>query len=47
MLKNREAVIPYLLLVAAMAGGLLWHESEIIPGLGRSIISGKADIGGP
>jgi cytochrome oxidase Cu insertion factor (SCO1/SenC/PrrC family) len=47
MLRNRQALIPYLLLVAALAGGLLWHESELVPGLGKSVITGQADVGGP
>ena len=47
MLRNRQALIPYLLLVAALAGGLLWHESEMVPGLGRTVITGQADVGGP
>jgi protein SCO1/2 len=47
MLRNRQALIPYLLLVAALAGGLLWHESEMVPGLGRTVVTGRADVGGP
>lgn len=47
MLRNKQALIPYLLLFAALAGGLLWHESNNVPGLGRSVITGRADIGGP
>jgi protein SCO1/2 len=52
MLRNRQArsyhfLWPYLLLAAALAGGLLWHESEMVPGLGRSVVTGQADIGGP
>ena len=47
MLRNRQALIPYLLLVAALAGGVLWHESEKVPGLGRVVSTGRADIGGP
>ncbi len=47
MLRNKQALIPYLLLAAALAGGLLWHESETVPGLGRSIVTGQADVGGP
>jgi len=47
MLRNKQAWIPYLLLAAALAGGLLWHESETVPGLGRSVITGQADVGGP
>jgi protein SCO1/2 len=47
MFKTKEALIPYLLLVAAMAGGLIWHESENVPGLGRTVTSGKVQVGGP
>jgi protein SCO1/2 len=47
MLRNRQALIPYLLLVAALAGGLLWHQSEMVPGLGTNVITGRADVGGP
>jgi protein SCO1/2 len=47
MLRNRQILIPYLLLAAALAGGLIWHESENIPGLGRVVTSGQADVGGP
>jgi len=47
MLKTKEALIPYLLLVAALAGGLLWHESESVPGLGRTVTSGSVAVGGP
>jgi len=47
MLRNRQALIPYLLLVAALAGGVLWHESEQVPGLGRVVTTGQADVGGP
>ena len=36
---TKQALIPYLLLVAALAGGLLWHESEMVPGLGRTVIT--------
>lgn len=47
MLSNKQALIPYLLLIAALAGGFLWHESEMVPGLGRSVITGQANVGGP
>jgi cytochrome oxidase Cu insertion factor (SCO1/SenC/PrrC family) len=47
MLRNKQALIPYLLLVAALAGGLLWHESELVPGLGRNVITGVPTVGGP
>ena len=47
MLRNRQALIPYLLLVAALAGGLLWHQGKMVPGLGKNVITGRADVGGP
>src|ERR1700759_612889 len=47
MLRNRQALLPYLLLVAAVAGGVLWHESNQVPGLGRVVTTGQADVGGP
>ena len=47
MFKTKEALIPYLLLVAAVAGGLIWHESENVPGLGRTVTTGAVAVGGP
>jgi cytochrome oxidase Cu insertion factor (SCO1/SenC/PrrC family) len=47
MLRNSRALIPYLLLVAALAGGVLWYESSRVPGLGRIVTSGAPDVGGP
>ena len=47
MLRNRQALIPYLLLVAALIGGVLWHESNQVPGLGRVVTTGQADVGVP
>ena len=47
MFRTKEALIPYLLLLAALAGGLLWYESEHVPGLGRVVTTGQAQIGGP
>jgi protein SCO1/2 len=47
MFRTKEALIPYLLLAAALAGGLLWHESENLPGLGRNIVTGQVQVGGP
>ena len=44
MLSNKQALVPYLLLIAALAGGLLWHESEMVPGLGKSVITGEATV---
>ena len=47
MLRNRQALIPYLLLVAALAGGLLWHQGKMVPGLGKNVVTGRAEVGGP
>lgn len=47
MLRNKQALIPYLLLVAALAGGLLWYQSEQVPRLGRVVSTGKIEVGGP
>ncbi|HEY4076907.1 MAG TPA: SCO family protein [Rhizomicrobium sp.] len=47
MLRNKQALIPYLLLAAALAGGVLWYESEQVPRLGQVVSAGKADVGGP
>ena len=47
MWRNKQALIPYLLLILALAGGMLWHESELVPGLGRTVTTGVADVGGP
>jgi protein SCO1/2 len=47
MLRNRQVLLPYLLLVAAVIGGVLWYESEKVPGLGRVVSTGQADVGGP
>lgn len=47
MFRTKEALIPYLLWAAAVAAGLLWHESQMLPGLGRTVITGQMDVGGP
>src|SRR3569833_4689524 len=47
MWRNKQALIPYLLLVLALAGGILWHESRLEPGLCRTVTSGIAQVGGP
>lgn len=47
MWRNKQALIPYLLLILALAGGVLWHESRLVPGLGRTVTTGVADVGGP
>ena len=46
-MRTKEALIPYLLLAACVAGGWLWHQSEAVPQLGRTIVSGQIAVGGP
>lgn len=46
MLRNKQALLPYLLLAAALAGGVLWYESNQVPRLGQVVSTGTADVGG-
>lgn len=46
MLRTKQALIPYLLLVGALAGGFLWYQSEQVPRLGRVVSTGSIDVGG-
>ena len=50
MFRKPQILIPYLLLVAALAGVALWwqdrHAAEI-PVLGKVVSSGSVDVGGP
>ncbi|HXR94342.1 MAG TPA: SCO family protein [Rhizomicrobium sp.] len=46
-MRTKEALIPYLLLAACVAGGFLWHQSETVPQLGQTIVSGQVAVGGP
>jgi cytochrome oxidase Cu insertion factor (SCO1/SenC/PrrC family) len=47
MLRNKQALLPTLLLAAALAGGVLWYESAQVPRLGQVVTTGTADVGGP
>jgi protein SCO1/2 len=47
MLRNKQALLPYLLLVTALAGGVLWYEAAQVPRLGQVVTTGQADVGGP
>jgi protein SCO1/2 len=48
MLKTRQAILlGVLLVVAALAGLVLWRMADQLPGLGRTITSGRIAIGGP
>jgi protein SCO1/2 len=48
MLKTRQGVLLAVLLLAAIAAGIvLWRAADQLPGLGRTITSGRIAIGGP
>jgi protein SCO1/2 len=47
MIRTPEALIPYLLAVAIVLGGWLWHLGDMVGGLGRVVTVGEAEIGGP
>jgi protein SCO1/2 len=47
MIRTPLALIPYLVAAAMMAGGILWHEAGSIGGLGQTVETGTATIGGP
>jgi protein SCO1/2 len=46
-MRNPTALLPYLLLAAALAGGLLWREADTIPAVGHNVSSGSVAVGGP
>ena len=48
MLRTRQAIILAVLLVVALAAGaFLWLQADRLPGLGRTITSGRIAVGGP
>jgi protein SCO1/2 len=47
MIRTPIALIPYVLAAAMVWAGLLWHEADNTPGLGRVVVSGTASVGGP
>jgi protein SCO1 len=50
MFRNRPMLIPYLLLVTALAGALLWWQARQtgdVPLLGKVVSSGTIAVGGP
>jgi protein SCO1/2 len=47
MIRTPEALIPYILAVAAVLGGTAWHLGDRVGGLGRTVVTGEARIGGP
>ena len=47
MIRTPIALVPYLLAIAAVAAGLLWTAGDRVGGLGRTVSTGEATIGGP
>ena len=47
MLKTRQAITLAVLLAAASAGVLLWHQSGSLPPPGYQRVSGQPPLGGP
>ncbi len=47
MIRTPIALVPYLLAMAAVAAGLLWNAGDRVGGLGRTVSTGEATIGGP
>ena len=47
MIRTPLAYVPYLLALAAVLSGLLWHEGDVLRGQGGTVVAGTADVGGP
>ncbi len=47
MIRTPLAYVPYLLAMAAVMSGLLWHEGDRLQGIGRTEVAGTAEVGGP
>jgi protein SCO1 len=47
MLRTPQALIPYLLALACVSAGGLWHAADQARGVGRVIATGTPDVGGP
>jgi protein SCO1/2 len=47
MIRTPAAIVPYLVAAAMIIAGVLWHEADQIGGLGRTVTTGTATIGGP
>ncbi len=47
MIRTPAALLPYLLAVAAVVAGVLWHAGDHVAGIGRNIESGSASVGSP
>ena len=47
MFKTKEALLVFLLLVAAGLGAFLWFEGDRVPRMGQTLVSGQIAVGGP
>jgi len=47
MIRTPEALIPYIVALAAFLAGLAWHLADSIPHIGQTIVSGQIAVGGP
>ena len=47
MIRTKIALVPYALMAAAVAAGLLWHAGDMTARLGGNVSVGNAEIGGP
>lgn len=47
MIRTPIALVPYLLMIAAVVSGLLWHAGDEVARLGTTTATGTADVGGP
>jgi protein SCO1/2 len=47
MIRTPEALIPYVLALATVLGGMAWHLGDRVGGVGRTVTLGEASIGGP
>jgi cytochrome oxidase Cu insertion factor (SCO1/SenC/PrrC family) len=47
MIRTPIALVPYALMAASVAAGLLWHAGDMTARLGASVTTGTAQIGGP
>ena len=47
MIRTPEALVPYVVAVAVVLGGWVWHMGDTVGGVGRVVTVGIAEIGGP
>lgn len=47
MVRTKLILVPWLLMAAAVAAGLLWSAGDRLAGLGHNVSTGTADVGGP